>query len=53
MNSTLLGVRPKAELADDSRVRGIDGREVVIEADNTDTRYELDGDWHGVEAQGR
>lgn len=45
------GVVPKAELAGDSHVREIDGRQTVAETDGANVRHELEGDWHGYEVR--
>lgn len=44
-------VVPKAELAGDSHVREIDGRETFAETDDTNARHELEGNWHGYEVR--
>lgn len=41
-----------AELGGDGHVREIEGREMLVESDDTNARHELEGDWHGNEAQG-
>lgn len=46
-----VGIAPKAELGGDN-VLEIDSRQVIAETDGTDVRHELEGDWHGHEAQG-
>lgn len=46
-----VAIVPKAELADDSYSREIDGTETVAETDDTNVRHELEGDWHGYEVR--
>lgn len=47
-----LGIASMAELGGDGHVREIEGREMLVESDDTNARHELEGDWHGNEAQG-
>lgn len=42
----------KAELGSDGQIQEIGGRSVTAEADYTNTRYELEGNWHGHETSG-
>lgn len=42
----------KAELGSDGHIQEIGGRKVLAEADGTDVRHELEGDWQGYEVSG-